>query len=440
MFVIVYSLVIMSTKDSKLVSYQLTIYATMFIGYACYAYNRKSVSLAMPKLMEEGLTKSDAGLIASSQNLAYAISKFLGGILSDRMSSKLLFSTGLLMSGVATLAFASNQDSVTMFAALWFLNGFAQGCGWPACAKVLRQWFAPEQFGTYWSFLSASANISGGVSPFLAAFIIPIYGWRFSLMVAGSVSIGLGVIALFTITNSPTDIGLPSFAPTTTKVGSKQVKRSATVGDLLSSPFLWLVSFCYMVVFCAKTSTVDWGQMYLMEDRGHTQYVGSAFTSSVETGGFFGGVLAGYLTDWSLKRASRKKVSGNPRMPVAILFMSAVAGLLYFLHSHVNSTSSQLLITSLGFALGASLYGPIAIYGVVATESSPPHLSGTAHAVVALAANVGAISSGLPFSYMATYYGWSAIFLFLPAITSATVLVMILTRNMNSQIGRIKGD
>ena len=70
--------------------------------------------------------------------MAYAISKFLGGVLSDRISSRFLFSSGLLMSGIATIAFAGS-NSITAFAALWFLNGFAQGAGWPACAKVLRQ-------------------------------------------------------------------------------------------------------------------------------------------------------------------------------------------------------------------------------------------------------------------------------------------------------------
>lgn len=78
------------------------------------------------------------GLIASSQNMAYAISKFLGGILSDSISSRYLFSSGLLMSGLVTVAFSSS-DSVAAFALLWFLNGFAQGAGWPACAKILRQ-------------------------------------------------------------------------------------------------------------------------------------------------------------------------------------------------------------------------------------------------------------------------------------------------------------
>lgn len=47
--------------------YQITIYSTLFIGYGCYAFNRKSVSLAIPKLMEFGLTKSDAGKLIFPQ-------------------------------------------------------------------------------------------------------------------------------------------------------------------------------------------------------------------------------------------------------------------------------------------------------------------------------------------------------------------------------------
>ncbi|XP_023212416.1 glucose-6-phosphate exchanger SLC37A4-like isoform X1 [Centruroides sculpturatus] len=459
---------------TKLEAYQFTIFATMFIGYGCYAYNRKSVSFALPKLMEMGLEKSQAGLIISSQNMAYAISKFLGGILSDRMSSRVLFSVGLLFSGFATLAFSASH-SVLTFTSLWFLNGFAQGCGWPACAKVLRKWFSPAQFGTWWSVMSASANISGGVSPFISAFLILNYGWRFSLVVAGIVSVILGVISMFCIVNSPTDIGLQSFVDDEKeKKNSGEISddlyhkkninsliypayilifnysyiyfqatsgdKEAKVADVLRSPFLWLVSFCYMTVFCAKTSTVDWSQLYLMDDCGQTQFVGSSFVSSVETGGFFGGVLAGYLTDWVLKKELKKnhKAKGNPRMKVGIIFTAGALGCLHLLKYFVNENSSKLWITSIGMMLGACYYGPIAIYGVVATESAPSHLSGTAHAIVALAANIGAIVSGLPFSLVAKSYSWGAIFLILEVLTAITIFLMLVTRNMNSNIGKVK--
>ena len=32
-----------------------------------------------------------------------------------------------------------------VFAALWFLNGLAQGLGWPPCGKVLRKVSASEE-------------------------------------------------------------------------------------------------------------------------------------------------------------------------------------------------------------------------------------------------------------------------------------------------------
>lgn len=124
------------------------------------------------------------------------------------------------------------------------------------------------------------------------------------------------------------------------------------------------------------------------------QFIGSSFTSSLETGGFFGGILAGYLTDIVLKRQSKattgKKsqlLPSNARMPIAVVMMVGVALCLHFFRFYVTESTSQVTIATLGLIIGACLYGPIAIFGVVASESAPPHLSGTSHAVVALAAN-----------------------------------------------------
>ena len=49
-----------------------------------------------------------------------------------------IFFTGLILSGGATMLF-STGSSLPVFASLWFVNGFAQGAGWPACAKLLKK-------------------------------------------------------------------------------------------------------------------------------------------------------------------------------------------------------------------------------------------------------------------------------------------------------------
>lgn len=51
----------MANEKTDLRKYQLMVFTTMFVGYACYGYNRKGVSLALPALIEDGLTKEHAG-------------------------------------------------------------------------------------------------------------------------------------------------------------------------------------------------------------------------------------------------------------------------------------------------------------------------------------------------------------------------------------------
>lgn len=53
----------------------------------------------------------------------------------------------------------------------------------------------------------------------------------------------------------------------------------------------------------------------------------------------------------------------------------------------VSPAPFQLVISGVGFCLGFSLYGSIALYGVIAVESAPVHISGSAYSIVAASAN-----------------------------------------------------
>lgn len=79
-----------------------------------------------------------SGMITSSQSLAYAISKFISGVLSDRISARWLFSIGLFLVGGINVVF-SWSSAVAVFSVLWFINGLGQGLGWPPCGRVLRK-------------------------------------------------------------------------------------------------------------------------------------------------------------------------------------------------------------------------------------------------------------------------------------------------------------
>jgi len=426
------------------------VFSVIFFGYAMFAYNRKGVSFVIPRLLEEGLMNEQVGLILSSQNLAYAISKFMGGIISDRLSSRVLFSAGLFVSGLAAVLF-SLVDSLVLFTFSWFLNGLAQGVGWPAIAKLLKNWFEPAELGTWWSLASASANLSGCVAPFLASYIISNSGWRFSLMFVGTATILAAAASYFFIVDSPKQQVAPSAAKSLLKNkrsmnseeksrGAKQIKRDtgSSLSVLLSAKFMWVISVCYLVVSSIKTSVTDWSQMYLMTDCNQSSLVANSFVSSVEFGGFFGGVAAGYLSDLYMRRTLKNgqdlPLRGHPRMTIALIFAIVTGLSLHLLYFNVSESTSAIFINQLGVLLGASVYGQIAIFGVVATQSVDSEMSGTAHAIAALAANIGSIAAGLPFATLAKHYSWSYVFFTMEISTIAVVIFMSVASRVSYRV------
>jgi len=70
------------------------------------------------------------------------------------------------------------------------------------------------------------------------------------------------------------------------------------------------------------------------------------------------------------------------------------------------------------------------LYGVMAIEAAPTHLSGTSHALVSLASNIGAVLAGFPFSYVAKHLDWRGSFILLEVLLAVVFLIKILARNL----------
>ncbi|KAG8434601.1 hypothetical protein GDO86_012829 [Hymenochirus boettgeri] len=417
--------------------YRTVIFSAMFIGYTLYYFNRKTFSFVMPSVMQEiKLDKDDLGLITSSQSAAYAVSKFISGVLSDQMSARWLFSSGLCLVGLVNVMF-SWSSSISVFATLWFFNGLAQGLGWPPCGKVLRKWFEPSQFGTWWAVLSTSMNLAGSVGPIIATLVASSYSWRSTLSLSGLICVGASFVCLILIKNEPSDIGLKNIepGPKKGKQGS-QSEDETTLKDFLLSPYLWLLCAGYLVVFGVKTCCTDWGQLFLIQDKGQSALIGSSYMSALEVGGLVGSIAAGLLSDRAVAKVGLRS-RGNPRHGLLLSMMAGMALSLYLFRVTVTAGSSKVWILILGAAFGFSSYGPIALFGVIANESAPSKFCGTSHAIVALSANVGGFLAGLPFSTVAKYYGWNTAFWAAEITCLVVTIIFFLLRNIQTKMGRL---
>ncbi|XP_054868052.1 glucose-6-phosphate exchanger SLC37A4a isoform X2 [Amphiprion ocellaris] len=416
--------------------YRGTIFLAMFVGYTLYYFNRKTFSFVMPSLMEEiKLDKDDLGMITSSQSLAYAISKFISGVLSDQISARWLFSIGLFMVGGINVVF-SWSSTVAVFSALWFLNGLGQGLGWPPCGRVLRKWFEPSQFGTWWAVLSCSMNLAGSLGPIIATVLAESYSWRAILSVSGMICVAVSFVCLLVIKNEPKDVGLPNIEAAAKKSKGGSSSSESTLSEFLLSPYLWLLSVSYLVVFGVKTACTDWGQLFLIQDKGQSTLMGSSYMSALEVGGLLGSLAAGYLSDKAVAKQG-VRIYGNPRHFILICMMAGMFVSMYLFRITVTPNSSKVWILSLGAAFGFSSYGPIALFGVIANESAPSNYCGTSHAIVALMANIGGFLSGLPFSTIAKHHSWEMAFWVAEIVCLVTAVGFFLLRNIRTKMGHV---
>ncbi|NXK88766.1 G6PT1 protein, partial [Formicarius rufipectus] len=421
--------------------YRTVIFAAMFVGYTLYYFNRKTFSFVMPAVMAEvPLGKDDLGLITSSQSAAYAISKFISGVLSDQMSARWLFSSGLLMVGLVNVVF-SWSSSVTAFAALWFLNGLAQGLGWPPCGKILRKWFEPSQFGTWWAILSTSMNLAGGLGPIVAALMSMNYDWRMTLSFSGFTCVVVSFVCLVLIKNEPADVGLPNVEQGTKKGKKGSSSDNSTLTELLLSPYLWVLSTGYLVVFGVKTCCTDWGQLFLIQERGQSMLVGSSYMSALEIGGLVGSIAAGYLSDRAVARVGLSS-HGNPRHALLLSMMAGMCLSMFLFRVTVTGDSPKVICFCLHFFLPLPVSAfpglPYSCPGrLVSTSELRTRALRRDYSFCLFSFAVGGFLAGLPFSTIAKHYSWATAFWVAEVTCIGSTVAFFLLRNIRTKMGRV---
>ena len=140
------------TIDLEYRRHRRSVFAGIFVGYAAYYLVRNNLALAMPDILAEypQQTKASLGWALTALSIAYGISKFLMGSVSDRANPKYFLPLGLLLSCAIVAVSGMVKGiyaSLGVVLALQTLNGWAQGMGWPPCGKTMVHWFSTRERG-----------------------------------------------------------------------------------------------------------------------------------------------------------------------------------------------------------------------------------------------------------------------------------------------------
>ena len=271
-------------------------------------FSRKTLPSSTPSLIQHnGFSKDDIGLIASCFASSYGTSKFFSSILSDHVSSKKLFSLGLVLSGIGCIVFSLTK-SVLVCCVVWFTVGIVQGFGWAPCAILLKEWYAPSQIGTWWSILSSAASLAAAISPVLITELTSATSWSWSFFTIGISCCVLSLGVFLLIKDSPSELGIETswggLKKTDEPVQSTKDTRSQSWYGVFLLKDLWLVSAVYANLYLIKHALSNWSQLYLIQAAKKPEMVAAACTSMMHIGGILGFLCIGYISDLFLTPVS----------------------------------------------------------------------------------------------------------------------------------------
>lgn len=372
------------------------------VFYQCFVLNMLdgmdvlAISYSAPVISNDwAITPQTLGIVFSAALVGMTIGAMFISPFTDRIGRRKMILISLLMIGAGMIG-TSFAQSVSHLVMLRLLTGLGIGSILASSTSMVSE-FAPERVRNvsitiYHSGYPIGAIITG----FIAAWLIPEYGWRPLFVLAGVISLGMLPLVYFYLPES-IDFLLARRPPRTlervneilTRMGRppieelppQEAKEHSVVGGVgallqdgraVSTLLLWLAFF---MSFAALYFLFSW-VVKLANDSGlaieHAMYAGIA----MNLGAFFGSITLGYFSG----KTGLKKIIFlyfmlavcmiipygflKAAVPVVLamifvlmLFVQGAFAGLYVVAARLYPT--EIRTTGVGWAIGAGRFGAI---------------------------------------------------------------------------------
>ncbi|WP_290093810.1 phosphoglycerate transporter protein PgtP, partial [uncultured Muribaculum sp.] len=427
--------------DSNYKKLRWQVFLGIFIGYAGFYIVRKNFSMAIPELAPFGFETGELSIVLSMNAIAYALSKFLMGSVSDRSNARVFLPLGLVLAAIS-MAFMivpvtaigpeHKMWAIALMAVLNFLVGWFNGMGWPPCGRVMTHWFSIKERGTKMSIWNCAHNVGGAlVGPMAVYGAIWFGSWFYGSQTQyyfligtyafpAAVAIFIAILAYILIRDTPQSCGLPSiekYRNDYPKNYSEKHEQVLTAKEIFfkyvfNNKMLWFIAIANAFVYMVRYGCLDWAPAFLKDSQGYDIKDAGWAYFAYEFAAIPGTLVCGWLSD---------KVFKGRRAITTIIFMALVAVfiLLYWRFSY-NYTIVTLSLIGIGFFI----YGPVMLIGVQALDLAPKNAAGTAAGLTGFFGYFfgTAILANIVIGYVAGSVGWDWTFVLLLAACALSIL------------------
>ncbi|AQH04102.1 4-hydroxybenzoate transporter (plasmid) [Burkholderia sp. KK1] len=297
--------------------YQWLVFAMCFVIVLMDGFDTAAIGFIAPSLVGEWhLSKAALAPVLSAALFGLACGALLSGPLADRWGRRGVLIAAVLIFGLACLV-SGNARDLTELTALRFVTGVGLGAAMPNAVTLMSEFCPHGRRATIVNMMFCGFPLGAAFGGFLAAWIIPQFGWRTVLHVGGAVPLLLTVILVIALPESiqymvskkkPVERIRKVLARIAPEVASAQsfVMRENAASDaqkggarvvlsrthLFGSLMLWLCYFMGLVIFYGL---INWMPV-LLRDAGLTPQRAALVSALFPLGGA-GTVLCGVLMD-----------------------------------------------------------------------------------------------------------------------------------------------
>jgi ACS family hexuronate transporter-like MFS transporter len=148
-------------------------------------FDRQTLPVAISAIQRNiPISNQQFSYLQTSFLLSYAALYAIGGRLLDRLGTRRGFML-IMLWWSAACALHSLASGFMLLLAARFLLGMGEGGAFPAAARVVSEWIAPEDRSTAMGIINAGTAIGSVMAPPLIGFILLNVGWRAVFVVAG---------------------------------------------------------------------------------------------------------------------------------------------------------------------------------------------------------------------------------------------------------------
>ena len=400
--------------DRRYKSLRLQVFIGAFVGYAAFYIVRKNFSMAIPMLEPFGFVKGELGTVLAMNAVAYALSKFLMGSVSDRSDARKFLPLGLILASISmmfmivpitALGPENHTAAIILMGALNFLVGWFNGMGWPPCGRVMTHWFSQTERGTMMSIWNCAHNVGGSLVGPMAVY-------------------GATWVAYCLLRDTPQSCGLPSVEKWRNDYPKNYSEKQEAVLStkeiflqyVLNNKFLWFIAIANAFVYMVRYGCLDWAPTILTEKGIDLEQAGWAYFA-YEFAAIPGTLICGWMSD--------KVFNGRRALPT-ILFMAVVAVFICLYWAFIDNIT---IVTISLIGIGFFIYGPVMLIGVQALDLAPKNAAGTAAGLTGFFGYFfgTAILANTLIGYVAEHAGWNATFVLLLVACFLSIVFMAVT-------------